>query len=142
MAYRCVYLAKNRSATTQRAHFALFIPNAAYNGRDLTQGFRLAPCKGTIIHVIGEPVMIGYTLEFKRNYECGTLQDLEEMVFLGNVDSTNVYDPSFPNSVKETHPRATLEREATTISPPPGGQNIRAPIDGVSNLNTGQDEQC
>ena len=142
MAYRCVYLAKYRTSASQRAHFAIFIPNATDDGRDLTQGFRSTSCTGTIIHVVGEPLMSGYALEFKRNYECSTSHDLQEMVFLGNVDSTNVYDPSSTKPVRETHPRATLEREATTISPPPRGQNIRAPIDGVSNLNAGQDEQC
>ncbi|OAA45522.1 hypothetical protein NOR_03311 [Metarhizium rileyi] len=66
------------------------------------------------------------------NYECSTSRDLQELVFLGYVDSTNIYDPSYTKFVKETHPRQTLEREAAMITPPPKGQDIRAPIDGVS----------
>ena len=52
---RNLYLIKYRQASTQRAHFAIFVPSAA-NAQ-----------VGTLIHVVGAP-MAGYQLEFKRNY--------------------------------------------------------------------------
>jgi hypothetical protein len=135
MTHRSVYLAKYRGSPNQRAHFAIFIPNATDDGRDLSREFRSISCKGTIIHVVGEPVMNGYTLEFKRNYECSSSRDLQEMVLLGYVDPTNLYNPPYTKLVKENTPRETLEREAAVVPPPQGGQNVRAPIDGVSTLS-------
>ncbi|KAF4502408.1 hypothetical protein FAGAP_1378 [Fusarium agapanthi] len=34
--------------------------------------------------------------------------------------------------VKEYVPRGIIERQAASVTPPPRGQNIRAPIDGVN----------
>ncbi|KAJ6436487.1 C2H2-type domain-containing protein [Purpureocillium lavendulum] len=132
MTYRSAYLAKYRGSASQRAHFAIFFPNAADDGKDLSREFRSSSCKGTIIHVVGEPVMNGYTLEFKRNYECSTSRDLQEMVPLGYVDPALLYTPPNTKFVKENTARAGLEREAAMVPPPRGGQNIRAPIDGVN----------
>ncbi|WVN90131.1 uncharacterized protein L203_105366 [Cryptococcus depauperatus CBS 7841] len=132
MPCRSIYLAKHRGIASQRAHFALFIPNAADDRKDLSQDFQSTPCSGTVIHVVGEPVMLGYALEFKRNDECSDSRDLREMVFLGHVDSANLYDPPDMMVFKETCARAALEREATMVNPPPRGQNIRALIDGVT----------
>ena len=132
MAYRSVYLAKSRGSAKERTHFAIFIPNAADNDKDLSQDFRSSSCKGTIIQVVGEPVMNGFVLEFKRNYDCSTSRALQGMVLLGYVDSTNLYDPPYTEFVKESRSRETLEREAASVPPPPGGQDVRAPIDGVS----------
>ena len=75
--------------------------------------------------------MAGYTLEIKRNYECSTSQDLRELVLRGYVDKCNIYEPRSSSYIKETAPRSTLESHASTVSPPPRGQNVRAPIDGV-----------
>lgn len=142
MTYRSVYLAKYRGSASQRAHFAIFVPNAADSNKDLSREFRSSSCKGTIIHVVGEPVMNGYALEFKRNYECSTSRDLQEMILLGYVDSATLYNPSYSKFMKENHPRERLEREAAMVPPPPGGQNIRAPIDGVRTLQTSKIEYC
>lgn len=131
MSYRSFYLAKYRTSKSQRAHFAIFIPNADSDSDNLGHDFRSRSCKGTVIHVVGEPVMAGYTLEIKRNYECSTSQDLKKLVLLGYVDTCNVYEPKSSSYVKETSPRSTLERHASTVPPPPRGQNVRAPIDGV-----------
>ncbi|KAH6645233.1 hypothetical protein BKA67DRAFT_665069 [Truncatella angustata] len=97
MTPRSVYLAMYRGSASQRAHFALFIPNATDDRSNISQDFRSISCKGIIIHVVGEPVMNGYTHEFKRNYETNTSRDLQELVLLGQVDSVNLYDP--PNNV-------------------------------------------
>ncbi|KAK3935021.1 hypothetical protein QBC46DRAFT_58986 [Diplogelasinospora grovesii] len=132
MASRSVYLATYRGSASQRAHFAIFIPNAADDSRDLSVDFRSDSTKGTVIHVVGEPVMNGYTLEFKRNYECKDSRDLQKLVRLGTVDAANLYDPPSTKFVKESTPRGTLEREAAKVAPPRGGQNVRAPIDGVT----------
>ncbi|KAK9438247.1 hypothetical protein VB005_09255 [Metarhizium brunneum] len=130
MAYRSVYLAKYRGSPSQRAHFAIFIPNSTNDNPDLDKDWKSKPCMGTVIHVVGEPLMKGYSLEFKRN-ECSTSPDIHELVFLGTVDSTHIHDPPSPNFVREAHPRQALEQEIATIAPPPRGQDIRAPIDGV-----------
>nr|POF03529.1 hypothetical protein CFP56_72054 [Quercus suber] len=82
--------------------------------------------------VLGEPLMSGFELQFERNYDCSTPTDLQKLVFLGHVDSNHLYRPSYGDFVKETIPRVRLEHEAARISPPPKGQNIRLPIDGVS----------
>lgn len=132
MSSRSVYLTKYRFAINQRHHFAIFIPNAADDNKDLTRIFKSTPCRGTIINVVGEPVMMGYTLEIKRNYECSTSPDLQEMVPLGFDDPINLYNPPNTLLAKEDLPRATLEHEAARVPPPSKGQNIRALIDGVS----------
>nr|POE71968.1 hypothetical protein CFP56_11844 [Quercus suber] len=132
MATRSVHLAKFRVSSNQRAHFAIFIPNAEDDSQDVTQAFQSRPCKGTTIQVLGEPLMSGFELQFERNYDCRTATDLQTMVFLGHVDPNDLHRAPNDNAVKETVPRAKLEREATKIPPPPRGQNIRLPIDGVS----------
>ena len=132
MDQRSVYLAKYRGAASQRYHFALFIPNAVIDGRDLTQDFKSASCKGTVIHVVGEPVMSGYKLEIKRDYECANSRDLDALVLLGHVDSSLLYNPPVASFIKEDTPRGALERQIALVPPPKGGQNVRAPVDGVN----------
>lgn len=132
MTTRSIYLAKSRHTLSQRAHFAVCIPKPSENGRDLAQNFKLSPSQVTAIHVTGEPLMGGYALEFKRNYDCSTSNDLQEMIFLGSVDQASVYDSPEGEFFRESQPRGTLEREAARVPPPPRGQNVREPIDGVS----------
>lgn len=126
-----VYLAKSRMAASQRAHFAIVITSPADTHNDLSRDFRSVSWKGTVIHVIGEPVMNGYVHEFKRNFTYSASQDLQEMVYLGQVDAVQVYLAADGKLIRENTPRSGIEREAITIRPPPGGQNVRAPIDGV-----------
>ncbi|KAL8409143.1 hypothetical protein RB594_007553 [Gaeumannomyces avenae] len=132
MSSRGIYLAVYRRSTSQRAHFAIFIPNASHDRQDVAQTFRAQSTTGTIIHVVGEPAITGFALEFKRNYECSTSSDLKKLVPLGQVSADNVYDPPSTVSGREATPRGTLEKEATKISPPKGGQNIRDSVDGVT----------
>lgn len=120
MSFRGVYLAVYLQAKNQRAHFAIFIPNADCDRQDVAQTFTEQRTTGTIIHVVGEPVMSGFALEFKRNYECSTSSYLRKLVPLGQVRSDDVHDPTKTDHEKETTPRGPLEKEATKITPPRG----------------------
>ena len=132
MVRRTVYLAVYSRTARTRAHFAIFIPNQSCNARDLSVETGPDPAIGTIIHVIGEPVMNGYVLEFKRNYDSKGSRELQKLVCLGDVDDTLVANPSTKLFSKDNVPRSALERVAAQVPPPPRGQNVRAPIDGVS----------
>ncbi|CAH0033935.1 unnamed protein product [Clonostachys rhizophaga] len=132
MSDRSMYLAKYRNTTTQGAHFAIFIPNAEYDRAGLSQDYRSSPCKGTKIHVVGEPMLAGFQLEIKHDYECNTVQDLKELVHIGYVNPVDVHTPSSSKLRQGDNPHGRLEREALKVPPPPSGQNIRAPIDGAS----------
>ena len=94
-----------------------------------------------MIHVVGEPFMVGFALEFKRNYSCDTSRELRQLIPLGYVDDSNVYDPETELPTKENTPRAVLEHEATKVTPPKGGQDYRVPIDGVSSPESSR-PQC
>jgi hypothetical protein len=131
MSVRNVYLAVYRLTPRQRAHFAIFIPNSDSKGQDLSTQFKSITCKGTIIQVVGEPLMAGYQLEIKRNYDCKDYRDLDKLVHLGHVDISSVFDPKDDIFLSDDSPRAPIERVASQIIPPQRGQNIRAPIDGV-----------
>lgn len=132
MTTRDIYLAKYRLSANQRAHFAIFVPDGSNDGKGLSRLFKSAPCKGTIINVVGEPVMSGYVLEIKRGYDCSAYHDLRELIALGPVDKSILYIPTEEHVVEGDTPRGLLEQEAEKIPPPPRGQNVRAPIDGVS----------
>jgi hypothetical protein len=131
MPSRRFYLAKYRRSSNQRWHFSIFIPNANYNHVDLSRNPNEVQCKGTIIHVVGEPVG-GYSLQFKRNYECKDSQQLQEMVLLGQVDDSIVFNPTDTRFLTEVSTRARIDKEAAAVLPPSGHQDVRAPVDGVS----------
>ena len=79
--------------------------------------------------------MQGYKLEFKRNCDCGaSLHQAQKLVPLGYVDAKDVADVVEGGFSTDCTPRSTLERAADQILPPPRGQDVRAPIDGVSTL--------
>jgi hypothetical protein len=132
MTPRPLYLGTSGASRAQRAHFSLFIPNAGNEGIDVAQDFRSVVCYGTVIHGVGEPVMAGYALEIKRNYDRSTDQDLRAMTLLGYVDSSILYESENSTTFIKGTPRGALERHAANVPIPPRGQNVRAPIDGVS----------
>lgn len=135
MTHYAVYLAVSNRTARQRAHFVVFVPNESMNSRDPGIDTSSVPIKGTVIHVVGEPLMNGFKLEFKRNYDYATSVDsvlLQKLVLLGYVDGTNVTNLTTESYSLDSIPRSTLEQVATYISPPAAGQNIRTPIDGVS----------
>lgn len=79
--------------------------------------------------------MSGYVFEIKRNYECSTSNELKKLVHPGYLDTAHIYDPTSSAFVKEYVARSEVERQAATIPPPPRGQNLRTPVDGVSTSN-------
>ncbi|KAM5341584.1 hypothetical protein ACJ41O_014615 [Fusarium nematophilum] len=131
MSQRSVYLAKYRGDSRTRTHFAIFIPNIDLQSRDVSVDFKDSTCKGTIIQVVGEPLMAGYGLEIKRNYDCTADRDLGQLIPLGHAAAADIYEPTSPEPLNGDAPRARLEREAAQVAPPPKGQDVRAPIDGV-----------
>jgi hypothetical protein len=89
---------------------------------------------GTIIHVVGEPLMAGYALERKRRFDGQNDLELKKLIHLGSIDHANVYtDSSLESMIRDHVPKSLIERLAASTPPPPRGQNVRAPIDGVSN---------
>lgn len=78
MATQTLYLLTSRTSSTQRSHFALWIPSTAN------------PKKGTSIDVVGTP-LTGYGLEFKRNYSLdGRTGQGCSIIPIGEVDEVNV----------------------------------------------------
>ncbi|KAF7195059.1 hypothetical protein HII31_03527 [Pseudocercospora fuligena] len=128
---RSLYLAKSRISPSQRAHFGIFYPHGNEPDHNLEEAYSSPPCKGTIIHVVGEPLMSGFTLQFKRNCDEASLPDLKELIFLGSTESSQLFFPKDETYIEEDIPRSSIERAATLISPPPKGQNLRLPIDGI-----------
>lgn len=129
---RSLYLAKSRASPSQRAHFGIFYPHSGAPDHNLEQAYSSPPCKGTIIHVVGEPLMSGFTLQFKRNCNEASLPDLKELIFLGRVELSHLHIPNDETYIEEDVPRARIERAATSIPTPPKGQDLRLPVDGVS----------
>ncbi|KAF5630109.1 calcium-independent phospholipase A2 [Fusarium sp. NRRL 52700] len=133
MPARSVYLAKSGGGANQRSHFALFIPNAKYDRDTVSGDFRSLKAIGTRIHVVGEPLMCGFSFEIHRNYNTQVYSDLKHLVFLGKIDGSVLHNyPETECEIREDTPRSLIERVAESITPPPKGQNIRIPIDGVN----------
>ncbi|CVK94919.1 uncharacterized protein FMAN_13203 [Fusarium mangiferae] len=133
MPARSLYLAKSGGGVNQRSHFALFIPNAEYDRDIISEDFWSLKAIGTKIHVVGEPLMSGFAFEVHRNYNTQAYPDLKRLVFLGKIDVSilHSYAETEPE-IRENTPRSLIERLAESVPPPPKGQNIRAPIDGVN----------
>ena len=119
MATRTVSLVSFRRIPNQRAHFAIFIPSAA------------DPQKGTLIHVVGAP-MVGYSLEFKRNYAPATTQQPHTMTPIGHVSAQHVIDSSNAQESVDSTPRCNVETVAARVAPPRISQNFMAPVNDVS----------
>ncbi|SCO58415.1 uncharacterized protein FFMR_15571 [Fusarium fujikuroi] len=132
MPARSLYLAKSGGGANQRSHFALFIPNAEYDRDTISEDFRSLKAIGIRIHVVGEPLMSGFAFEVHRNYNTQAYPDLKRLVFLGKIDDSILHDyPETEFEIRENKPRSLIERIAASVPPPPKGQNICAPIDGV-----------
>ncbi|RBA22458.1 hypothetical protein FPRO05_00805 [Fusarium proliferatum] len=136
MPARSLYLAKSGGGVNQRSHFALFIPNAEYDRDTISEDFRSFRAIGTRIHVVGEPLMSGFAFEVNRNYSTQAYQDLKQLVFLGKIDDSIHHNyPETECEIRENTARSLIERVAESVPPPPKGQDIRAPIDGVRDLS-------
>ncbi|KAK4237714.1 hypothetical protein C8A03DRAFT_15779, partial [Achaetomium macrosporum] len=109
-----------------RGHFAIFIPNASDIDQTPSKG---QPCKGTVIHVVGNPLR-GFYHEFKRSYN--PYDELRPMavVPLGYIQHPLVLDPS--TDEYSTDQRGMGAHDAAALQvPPPGQSDVRAPVDGV-----------
>lgn len=127
--YSCpVYLAKSRRGQ-QRAHFAIFIPHAAYLGLDPND--RSKPCIGTVIQVVGAP-MLGYAHEFKRNYDREDADGVETFVHLGSVGPDHIVEPQTTAMSRDTVATGLLERIALQVPAPGVNENFMAPVNDVS----------
>lgn len=125
MVSRTVSLIAYRGASTQRAHFAIFIPFAYDQG------------KGTIIHVVGSP-MAGYELEFKRNYSLAHTRQSYTRHTIGQIDTQYIADDpdatvNAPSTTDYT-PRSPIEVVASQVRPPRISQNFMAPVNDVSRV--------
>ncbi|KAK4496960.1 hypothetical protein PRZ48_011409 [Zasmidium cellare] len=128
-----LYLLKIRPTPRQRAHFAIFVPYQQHTSHDPNE--KTQECRGTKIHVIGTPLAM--SLQFQSNFSCHKEKDLEAAVKLGDVDEGLVVDvlperDEVGKVVERTEPSGRLEREATSIRPPRGG-NVLAPVDDTKN---------
>jgi hypothetical protein len=119
MATRSIQLVRYREASSQRAHFAIFVPDVGIPGQ------------GTLIHVVGSP-MTGYSLEFKRQYNLEATNRRHDTVTIAQVPAQHVAILPDANLSRPDLPRTNLEQVACEIQPPGPSQNFMAPIDGVS----------
>jgi hypothetical protein len=118
MVYRTVYLISSRLVPSQRAHFAIFIPSAAEMQI------------GTVINVVGAP-MIGYSLEFKRNYSPAADQQHQIITPIGQINSENLVDSKNGQEGADSTPRGNVEIVAARVAPPRISQNFMAPVNDV-----------
>ena len=125
MSNRHIWLAKFRTAPSQRAHFAIFIPNADEVNKDPND--RTASCKGTLINVVGTP-MSGYVHEVKRNCSCTAAADLDRLIRIGSVNLDNTAEE---DSTDETDTVA-LEKIALQLPAPRKNENFLVPVNDVS----------
>ncbi|BCS22029.1 uncharacterized protein APUU_30254A [Aspergillus puulaauensis] len=120
MTSRTVSLVSYRSTQSQRAHFGVFVPSAD-------------EAVGTLIQVVGAP-MVGYVLEFKRNYCPDLTQRANSLFALGQVDSANIVDSGAPSKeFVDTIPNGNIEIPASEVQPPPISENFMAPVNDTTN---------
>jgi len=121
------------SGPSKRSHFGIFFPNPDCDRSDLSNDFRSQATVGSQIHVVGEPLMAGYMLEMKRHFDVQDDRELRALFRLGSIDSTNLHrDESLDTMTRNYVPKSTVERLADSVPPPPRVQDVRAPIDEVS----------
>ncbi|CAG7935421.1 unnamed protein product [Penicillium salamii] len=120
MATRTIQLVSFRNVSSQRAHFAIFVPSAA------------DPKRGTLIHAVGAP-MAGYILEFKRNYSPAMTQQRHETFPIGQVYSSNIVDSVDTAMTKDSTPRGNIEIAASQVPTPGISQNFMAPVNDTTN---------
>ncbi|KAL6251368.1 hypothetical protein RBB50_001577 [Rhinocladiella similis] len=123
MAPRNLSLIKYRQSSTQRAHFAVFVPSAAKVN------------VGTLIRVVGAP-MAGYRLEFKRNYNPTESQEPHTIVPIGETPSQLVVDSTNNARTQDDTRKGPIENVAKSVAPPGISQNFMAPVDGAGSLSS------
>lgn len=118
MVSRTLSLISYRTASTQRAHFAIFVPSAS------------DPDVGTLIHVVGAP-MAGYQLEFKRNYSVALTQQPHTKYPIGQIDSQHIVDNANNTRSSDSTPKGAIELTASQVPAPGISQNFMAPVNEV-----------
>jgi len=91
-----------------RAHWAIFVPTID------------SSTKGKVIQVTGNPFM-GFTLEFKRNYDIENESRAHHMLPLALIDDKHIGDSTIDGnggSSTDSNARDKLESEAKKIVPP------------------------
>lgn len=121
-----IYLAKYRLSSTQRAYFAIFIPNLADATKDPDD--RSASCKGTLINVVGAP-MAGYVHEIKRGHCWNESNDLEKLDQIGNIQTNKPLSRDFRDD--DTIAKA-FETVALQLRAPGRSENFMAPVNDVN----------
>lgn len=127
-----IYLAISRCASTQRAHFAVFIPNEADAEKDPND--EQVECTGTLIHIVGTS-MNGFSHELQHNLNHGLSQTSRTMVKLGTFEVADVNGPPSEDFNPDNIARRTLESVALQLPPPRKSEDFRAPLDDVSRAN-------
>ncbi|CAK4034525.1 Hypothetical predicted protein [Lecanosticta acicola] len=126
-----VYLAISRPAASQRAHFAIFVPDFASRHLDPSR-----EGKGLLIHVVGAP-MVGFQHEIAKGHSCAEAK--RECVKLGEVNCGGGGGGGEEERVaggeeeEEELLLLLLERIALGIRPPGISGNFLGPVDGVKN---------
>ena len=117
-----LYLAKFRMNLSQRAHFAVFIPDVEDAAKD--PNGRSTPCKGILINVVGLP-MAGYTHEFKH-HSCAEAVDFERAIPIGIVHAAGLQAGSTNEAIAKA-----FETVALQVPAPRKNQNFMAPVNDV-----------
>lgn len=120
MTPRTISLITSRNAESQRSHFAIFVPAAAN------------PDQGTLIQAVGAPMM-GYILEFKRNYSFADSTERYTVVPVGAVDSANIVDSTDGIKSSDAVPRGNIEVAASEVPTPGMSENFLAPVNETTN---------
>ncbi|RJE22376.1 hypothetical protein PHISCL_05279 [Aspergillus sclerotialis] len=120
MAPCTISLISSRTTSTQRAHFAIFVPSASDSDT------------GTLIHVFGAP-MVGYKLEFKRNYPIAMIREPYTRHQIGQIDTQYIADTSDSVQRDDSIPRGIIELVASQVPPPRISQNFMAPVNETTN---------
>lgn len=108
MSRRAIYLALHAGSSNTRTHFALFIPNEDSSNCNLSEDFKAKSAKRTVIQVVGEPLMQGYVLKFKRNEDCCQSMNLKRLVPLGYIEDIHLSELPSDAFALEYTPRGTI----------------------------------
>lgn len=119
MASRTISLISSRDSEAQRAHFAVFVPQETDNDH------------GTLIQAVGAPLM-GYFLEFKRNYSPTDSTEKYTIFPIGEVDSVNIVDSTTSAKTSDSIPQDKIEEVAAQVAPPGISENFLTPVTDVS----------
>lgn len=76
--------------------------------------------------------MMGYILEFKRNYSFVDSAERYITVPIGDIDSANIVDSTDGVKSSDSMPRGNIEIVASQVPTPGMSENFLAPVNDVS----------